>query len=279
MNIVVLSGSPRKGANTDIMVDAFVETARDGGHTVEVIRVAGKKIAGCLGCKYCFAHEGACVQKDDMADVLEALKRADMVVFASPIYWFDITAQEKAAIDRLYAFGATGFPFTKTALLLDGHSEGVYDAPIGRSDFGRGLLRGLFLRPACHACPYVTADRPGDLTLGLFHGLPKDFYPEEQKRGVSLLLVNSPKGAHVFDTLPLKRELRTLDEAVAGNPALRSVTCIPAERSAFFEAFVHQPFHQVQHRFLAASRPRVAPAKKAGSKRGLLQRLLRRKEK
>ena len=123
MNIVVLSGSPRKGANTDTMVDAFAETAREGGHTVEVIRVAGKKIDGCLGCQYCFAHEGACVQKDDMADVLE-------VVFASPIYWFDITAQEKAAIDRLYAFGATGFPFTKTALLLDSHSEGVYDAPI-----------------------------------------------------------------------------------------------------------------------------------------------------
>lgn len=130
MNIVVLSGSPRKGANTDTMVDAFAETAREGGHTIEVIRVADKKIAGCLGCQYCFAHEGACVRKDDMADVLEALKRADMVVFASPIYWFDITAQEKAAIDRLYAFSATGFPFTKTALLLDSHSEGVYDAPI-----------------------------------------------------------------------------------------------------------------------------------------------------
>ena len=51
-------------------------------------------------------------------------------VFASPIYWFDITAQGKAAIDRLYAFGATGFPFTKTALFLDSHSEGVYDAAI-----------------------------------------------------------------------------------------------------------------------------------------------------
>ena len=118
MNIVVLSGSPRKGANTDTMVEAFAETAREGGNTVEVVRVAGKKIAGCLGCQYCFTHEGACVQK------------ADMVVFASPIYWFDITAQEKAAIDRLYAFGATGFPFTKTALLLDSHSEGVYDAAI-----------------------------------------------------------------------------------------------------------------------------------------------------
>ena len=65
-----------------------------------------------------------------MADVIESLKGADMVVFASPIYWFDITAQEKAAIDRLYAFGATSFPFTKTALLLDSHSEGVYDAAI-----------------------------------------------------------------------------------------------------------------------------------------------------
>ena len=65
MNIVVLSGSPRKGANTDTMVETFAETAHEAGHTVEVIRVAGKKIAGCLGCQYCFAHEGVCVQKDD----------------------------------------------------------------------------------------------------------------------------------------------------------------------------------------------------------------------
>ena len=95
MNIVVLSGSPRKGANTDIMVEAFAETAREGGNAVEVVRVASKKIAGCLGCRYCFAHEGTCVQKDDMADVIESLKGADMLVLASPIYWFDITAQER----------------------------------------------------------------------------------------------------------------------------------------------------------------------------------------
>ena len=104
MNIVVLSGSPRKGANTDTMVDAFAGAAREDGHTVEVVRVAGKKIAGCLGCRYCFEHEGTCVQKDDMVGVIESIKNADMVVFASPIYWFDITAQEKAVIDRLYAF-------------------------------------------------------------------------------------------------------------------------------------------------------------------------------
>ena len=128
--VLILSGSPRKGGNSDILCDEFARGAQETGNEVEKIRVASKKIAGCLGCQYCFTHEGTCVQKDDMADVIESLKDADMVVFASPIYWFDITAQEKAAIDRLYAFGATGFPFTKTALLLDSHSEGVYDAAI-----------------------------------------------------------------------------------------------------------------------------------------------------
>ena len=156
MKIVVLSGSPRKGANTDTMVEAFAETAREGGNAVEVVRVASKKIAGCLGCQYCFAHEGVCVQKDDMAGVIESLKDADMVVFASPIYWFDITAQEKAAIDRLYAFGATGFPFTKTALLLDSHSEGVYDAAIAMykwEDQGIITISGMTERDSMASSP------------------------------------------------------------------------------------------------------------------------------
>ncbi len=132
MNVVVLSGSPRKGANTDTMVEAFAEAAREEGHEVTVVPVGRMKIAGCLGCKYCFTHGGECVQKDDMATAMEALKAADAVIFASPIYWFDITAQEKAAIDRLYAFGGIGFPFHKTALLLDSHSDGVYDAAVAQ---------------------------------------------------------------------------------------------------------------------------------------------------
>ena len=65
-----------------------------------------------------------------MDAVYAAYRAADVVVLASPMYCWSVTAQEKAAIDRLYAFGATGFPFTKTALLLDSHSEGVYDAAI-----------------------------------------------------------------------------------------------------------------------------------------------------
>lgn len=134
------------------------------------------------------------------------------------------------------------------------HFEGgaSYDAPFAKSEFGRGFRRGLTLRPACHTCPYTSADRPGDLTLGIYKGLPGDFCPDEQKRGISLLLVNTAKGAHVFDTLPLIRHRRSLSEAVAGNEALRTPSAYSAERAAFFDAFAHQPFQQVRTRFFAA---------------------------
>lgn len=130
MKITVLSSSPRKGGNTSIMVNAFKEGAESAGHEVEVIDVASKKIAPCRACKYCYTHGGDCAIKDDMTEVRASLSCADMVVFASPIYWFDISAQLKLAIDRMYAFGGCGFNFSKVAMLLDSGSDGVYDAAI-----------------------------------------------------------------------------------------------------------------------------------------------------
>ena len=141
MNIVVLSASPRKGGNTSIMVDAFREGAESAGNTVEVIDVAAKKIAPCCACKYCFKHGGECAIKDDMTDVRASLAKADMVVFASPVYWFDITAQLKLVIDRMYAFGGCGFNFSKVALLLDSGSDGVYDAAIAAYKAMCGYLK------------------------------------------------------------------------------------------------------------------------------------------
>jgi multimeric flavodoxin WrbA len=130
MKIAILNGSPRKNGNTEIMVDEFTKGAQESGHEVNKINLAGKQIAGCLGCQYCFAHNGECVQKDDMAEVLSAVDVADLVVFASPVYWFEVTGQLKCAIDRLYARGKVGFHFNKTMLLLDSGSDGVYDAAI-----------------------------------------------------------------------------------------------------------------------------------------------------
>ena len=131
MKIIVLNGSPRKNGNTEIMVQTFADTAKKN-HQVEILNIAPMNIRGCLGCKYCWAHQGECVQKDDMQNVIEKLKDADMVVFASPIYWFDITAQLKTVIDRLYANGSVGFHFNKTALLLDAGADHVFDAAIAQ---------------------------------------------------------------------------------------------------------------------------------------------------
>lgn len=130
MKIVVLNGSPRKNGNTEIMVQTFAKAASK--HEVVIFNIASMKISGCLACKYCYSHSGECVQKDDMTEVLNALKDADMLVFASPIYWFDITAQLKTVIDRLYAFGSVGFHFHKTALLLDAGADHVFDAAIAQ---------------------------------------------------------------------------------------------------------------------------------------------------
>lgn len=129
-NILIMSGSPRKESNTDQLVDAFIKGAEGSGKTVTLFRVADMKIGGCLGCNYCFSHNGECVIKDDMWLISEALRSADTVVFASPIYFASVSSQLKAAIDRTYAnksampkeqvviMGGTPDPWKKGALLL-----------------------------------------------------------------------------------------------------------------------------------------------------------------
>ena len=101
--VLILSGSPRKGGNSDILCDEFLRGAQDAGHTVEKIRVAEKKVAPCSGCYYCNTHGGACVHKDDMADILQKMIDADVIVLASPVYFYAISAQLKAVIDRTVA--------------------------------------------------------------------------------------------------------------------------------------------------------------------------------
>ena len=83
---------------------------------------------------------------------------------------------------------------------------------------------------------------------------------EERRLGVSLLLINTAKGAQVFDTLPLQRKRCELKEAVAADPALRTPTAMSPDRARFFEALEHEPFRQVCGRFLSMLQPREKPA-------------------
>lgn len=131
MKIAVLNGSPRK-ENTYAMIQAFREGAEAAGHEVEEYHVGKMKIAGCMGCMYCKTKgEGVCIQKDDLEKIMPAYKEADMIVFASPIYYFTMTAQIEAAIQRVFCIGKPA-KAKRTALLLSSGSPGVYDGAIAQ---------------------------------------------------------------------------------------------------------------------------------------------------
>ena len=128
MNILVVTGSPRKNGNTEIMASVFAKSAREAGHEVTVKELSTLKVEPCLACTDCFTHDGVCIQNDDMNSILTDLSQADMLVLASPVYWFDVSAQTKCFIDRMYAFAKKGFHIKSIAMLLNSGADGVYDA-------------------------------------------------------------------------------------------------------------------------------------------------------
>lgn len=101
--VLIISGSPRKGGNSDILCDEFMKGAKERGNEVEKIRVSEKKIGFCTACYYCKTSGGACAVKDDMAEVLQKMIDVDVIVLASPVYFYSVNAQLKALIDRTVA--------------------------------------------------------------------------------------------------------------------------------------------------------------------------------
>ena len=119
MNILILSGSPRKDGNTELMAEAFAKGAA-AHHHVEIVSIRDYKVNPCLGCNTCFKTDGICAQKDDMAIIYEKMNQADMLVIASPVYFYGISAQLKAVIDRFHNPIRDSFYIKKMALLLVG---------------------------------------------------------------------------------------------------------------------------------------------------------------
>ena len=101
--VLILSGSPRKGGNSDILCDEFMKGALSVGANVEKIRVTEKKIAPCTGCYYCRESGGRCALNDDMGELLQKIIDADVLVLSSPVYFYSICAQLKTVIDRTVA--------------------------------------------------------------------------------------------------------------------------------------------------------------------------------
>jgi multimeric flavodoxin WrbA len=108
------------------MCTAFCEGAQAAGHQAEILHAGRMKINGCLGCEYCHTKgEGRCIQKDDMEKIMPAYLESDMIVLASPIYYFSMSAQLSAAIQRVYCIGK---PAAGKAVLLLSTATGQTDA-------------------------------------------------------------------------------------------------------------------------------------------------------
>jgi len=162
-HIVILKGSPRKRGNSSMLADQAACGARDAGAAVESFFLHGMDIRPCRGCDAC-VKSGVCVIKDDMRVVGPALRTADAVVLASPVYWFTYSAQLKACIDRWYAL------WHPRNTLLKGKRIGIVlsygDADLASSG-GRNAVRALkdaaaFLGAEVTGCVHGSLDAVGD---------------------------------------------------------------------------------------------------------------------
>lgn len=98
-NVLIISSSPRKNGNSDILCDRFAQGATESGHSVEKVFLASKTIGYCRGCGVCNSTH-KCVQKDDMAEILDKMVSADVIVLATPVYFYTMDGQMKTFIDR-----------------------------------------------------------------------------------------------------------------------------------------------------------------------------------
>ena len=107
IKILVLNGSPREKGNTAALVKQLTIVAEEIGAEVESIRLHDLDIHPCDACDSCQGNGNGCVISDDMQELYPKLRTADVIVIASPVYWFNLTAQTKLCIDRWYAMDST----------------------------------------------------------------------------------------------------------------------------------------------------------------------------
>lgn len=124
--ILILTGSPRRGGNSDLMADAFAKGASEAGNSVVQFNTAHKHIQGCRACDNCFSKENkACIFNDDFNELASLMAESDVIIFCTPLYWYSFPTQIKAAIDKFYSFiiGKKDVPIKECMLLSCGELE------------------------------------------------------------------------------------------------------------------------------------------------------------
>ena len=160
-NILIISTSPRKGGNSDLLADAFATGAQAAGHSVELLSLRGKTIHFCQGCLACQKTQ-RCVIRDDAHDIVQQMGAAEVIVFATPVYFFDMCGQMKTLLDRSNPLFPTDYAFRDIYLLASAAEakESAVDGTLTGlqgwiSCFAKAQLKGVVRG--------VNATAPGDI--------------------------------------------------------------------------------------------------------------------
>ena len=121
-NILVISTSPRKGGNSETLADAFVQGAKEAGHRTEKICLYDKSIGFCKGCLACLQSH-RCVIRDDADIIAQKMRKADVLVFATPIYYYEMCGQMKTMLDRANPLYGSDYQFRDVYLLASAAEE------------------------------------------------------------------------------------------------------------------------------------------------------------
>ena len=125
MKILALIGSPRKGGNTDTLVDQILKGSKSSGHISEKIYIYGYKISPCIDCRKCKKGDYVCPVNDGMKKIYPKMERADLIVFGTPIYWYGPTGPMKLLIDRMRPFAANNKLRGKKWIVVAPSQEGA----------------------------------------------------------------------------------------------------------------------------------------------------------
>lgn len=155
MKILVITGSPRKNGNSNTLVNNFIKGAGEAGHNVVRFDSAFKNVHPCVACNKC-GMNGQCVFKDDFEFIRNNIVDADVVVFATPMYYFGLSTQIKAVIDRFYAINGQIHTPKKAVLIMTYADTSIKEAQpiishyetllnyLGWSDAGKIIASGVW---------------------------------------------------------------------------------------------------------------------------------------
>ena len=124
MKILALIGSPRKGSNTDTIMNQILKGSKANGHTTEKLYLYDYEISPCVDCRSCKKGDFVCPIKDGMKQIYPKMEKADLIIFGTPNYWYGSTAKMKLLIDRMRPFVANGRLKGKKWALVTPAAEG-----------------------------------------------------------------------------------------------------------------------------------------------------------